>query len=223
MGGSIKPSKEWKISTEGSNLLEILSNDNVDTKRTHTNDVLEFFEIFGIEATRELIFRELNKIFKGKPNDRHVQLLSDIMSYRGILMQIERHGLNKNPEVGPIAKASFEEVMNILTNSAVFAEKDSMKGVSSNIFAGQFCKSGTNSFEILIDEQKLMQEVKNDDYVYNNRTDTNPDDVENMMNDLYEKKEEYQDINETNFNFGFGIENKKEFMLGGNDDFKLTI
>ena len=138
-------------------------------------------------------------------------------------MQIERHGLNKNPEVGPIAKASFEEVMNILTNSAVFAEKDSMKGVSSNIFAGQFCKSGTNSFEILIDEQKLLEEVKNDNYVYNNRTDTNPDDVENMMNDLYEKKEEYQDINETNFNFGFGIENKKEFMLGGNDDFKLTI
>ena len=43
------------------------------------------------------------------------------------------------------------------------------------------------------------------------------------MNDLYEKKEEFQDVNETNFNFGFGIENKKEFMLGGNDDFKLSI
>ena len=50
LDGSIKPSKEWKISTEGSNLLEILSNDNVDTKRTYTNDILEFFEIFGIEA-----------------------------------------------------------------------------------------------------------------------------------------------------------------------------
>ena len=145
----------------------------------------------------------MNKLFAGKhPNIRHIQMLSDIMCYRGILMQIERHGLNKNPEVGPIAKASFEEVMNILTNSAVFAEKDQMKGVSSNIFAGQFCKSGTNSFEILIDEEKLMQEVKNDDYTFDDRTNTNPDDVENMMNDLYEKKE-FQDVNETNFNFGF--------------------
>ena len=223
LDGSIKPSKESYIQTSGSNLLEILINNKVDNKRTYTNDILEFFEIFGIEATRELIFRELRSIFKDKhPSVRHIQILSDLMCYRGILMQIERHGLNKNPEVGPIAKASFEEVMNILTNAAVFAEKDNMNGVSSNIFAGQFCKSGTNSFEVIVDEEKLYEEVDNN-YSYDNMKDIDPKDVDNMMSEIYEKKEEFENIDDTDFNFGFGIENNEEFMLNDNKDFKLKI
>jgi DNA-directed RNA polymerase II subunit RPB1 len=224
LDGSIKPSKEWYIQTSGSNLLEILNNNKVDNKRSYTNDILEFFEIFGIEATRELIFRELSTIFRDKhPNVRHIQILSDIMSYRGILMQIERHGLNKNPEVGPIAKASFEEVMNILTNSAVFAEKDNMNGVSSNIFAGQFCKSGTNSFEIMVDEDKLYEEVNDTNYLYNDKTDVKGEDIEHLIDDIYDKKEEFQNVDETDFNFGFGIENNKEFMLNDNKEFQFKI
>ena len=223
LDGSIKASKEWKIGTEGSNLSEILTNNSVDFTRTYTNDILEFYEIFGIEATRELIFRELSKVFSGKkPNIRHIQMLSDVMTYRGILMQIERHGLNKNPEVGPLSKASFEEVMNILTNAAVFGEKDNMKGVSANIFAGQFCKNGTNSFEILVDEEKLMEKMNNGEYVLEN-VNVKPENIDNMMNELYNKKEEYVNINETDFNFGFGIESKKEFMLGSGGEFKLSI
>ena len=223
LDGSIKPSKEWYIQTIGSNLLEILKNDNIDYTRTYTNDILEFYEIFGIEATRELIYRELFNIFGGKPNIRHIQILSDIMCYRGVLMQIERHGLNKNPEVGPIAKASFEEVMNILTKSAIFAEKDNMNGVSSNIFAGQFCKSGTNSFEIIVDEEKLYEEINDNDYLFNDRKDTTSADVELLMNDIYDNKEEFENVNDTNFNFGFGIENNKEFLLNENSDFSLKI
>ena len=96
-----------------------------------------------------------------------------------------------------------------------------MNGVSSNIFAGQFCKSGTNSFEILIDEEKLM-EVLNNDYIMNDELNVKGENIENMMNELY-NKEDYSNVNETDFNFGFGIENKKEFMLGQSGDFKLTI
>jgi DNA-directed RNA polymerase beta' subunit len=223
LDGSIKASKEWKIGTEGSNLTEILTNNCVDFTRTYTNDILEFYEIFGIEATRELIFRELSKVFSGKkPNIRHIQMLSDVMTYRGILMQIERHGLNKNPEVGPLSKASFEEVMNIITNAAVFGEKDNMKGVSANIFAGQFCKNGTNSFEIIVDEEKLMQNMDDGEYLLEN-VNVKPENIDNMMNELYNNKEDYVNINETDFNFGFGIESKKEFMLGSGGEFKLSI
>ena len=224
LDGSIKASKEWKISTEGSNLNEILTNNSVNFTRTYTNDILEFYEIFGIEATRELIFRELSKVLPGgkKPNIRHIQMLSDIMTYRGILMQTECHGLNKNPEVGPLSKASFEEVMNILTNAAVFGEKDNMKGVSANIFAGQFCKNGTNSFEILVDEEKLMEKMDNGEYVLEN-INVKPENIDNMMNELYNKKEENTNINETDFNFGFGMESKKQFMLGSTGEFKLSI
>ena len=224
LDGSIEPSKEWILETNGSNLLEILNHDQIDVKRTVTNDILEFHEIFGIEATRELIYKELGQVFKDKhPNPRHIQMLVDIMTYRGTLMQIERHGMNKNPEVGPIAKASFEEVMNILTNSAVFAESDNMKGVSSNILAGQFCKNGTNSFEIFMDEDKLIEEVSDNDYLIDNTSSVKPENIDTIMGEMYSKKEQDEQVDIDDFDFGFGMEDKPEFMLSENKELQLTM
>ena len=213
--GSFTPMKEWVLKTTGSNLIDILAEDAVDTTRTETNDIIEFFEIYGIEATRDMIYKELMKIFDANnPNPRHVQMLADLMTYRGKLMQIDRHGLNKNPEVGPIAKASFEEVMNIFTKAALFAEKDNMKGVSANIFAGQFCKAGTNSFEILMDEDKLMEKVNIKAYVEPEFQITTEDDVNTTFNKLYEPREPDQDVDDDDFEFGFGMEEQKEHELG---------
>lgn len=201
-----------------------MNHDYIDVERTVTNDILEFHEVFGIEGTRELIYRELMVLFKDKhPNPRHIQMLADVMTYRGILMQIERHGMNKNPEIGPIAKASFEEVMNILTNSAVFAESDNMKGVSSNILAGQFCKNGTNSFELIMDEDKLLEEIHNNDYVYDSPTGISSKNINQIMDNIYENKEESQEINDESFNFGFGLENREEFMLSENHEIPIQI
>ena len=213
--GSIKPSKEWILKTSGSNLLDILGDDAVDNIRTISNDILEFHEIFGIEATRELLYRELFKVYAEKgPNPRHIQMLADIMTYRGKLMQIDRHGLNKNSEIGPIAKASFEEVMNIFTKAALFAEKDNMKGVSANILAGQFCKSGTNSFEILIDEDKLLEKIDIPDYVDTEELDVSEKNIDGVFSSVYNSYEPTEDVEDKDFTFGFGMEQAKEYELG---------
>jgi hypothetical protein len=202
------------LKTSGSNLIDILADDAVDITRTITNDILEFHEIFGIEATRELIYRELMKVYRSNnPNPRHIQMLSDIMTYRGKLMQIDRHGLNKNSEIGPIAKASFEEVMNIFTKAALFAEKDNMKGVSANILAGQFCKSGTNAFEILIDEEKMLEVVNVPDYEESEIIDVNNTSVETAFTNAYNISEKTDIVKDEDFNFGFGIEKSKQFSL----------
>jgi len=210
--GSFNASKEWILKTNGSNLIDILGDSSVDISRTVTNDIIEFHEIFGIEATRELIYKELAKIYKNA-NVRHVQLMSDIMTYRGKLMQIDRHGINKNPEIGPIGKASFEEVMNNFTKAALFAEKDNMKGVSANILAGQFCKSGTNSFEILIDEDKLLEKIEVGDYSDSVYVDINESDVNNAFSNAYNDFENTENIDDSDFNFGFGIEDNKQYLL----------
>ena len=212
--GSFIPAKEWVLKTQGSNMLDILAEDAVDSSRTETNDIIEFYEIFGIEATRNMIYAELMKVYNSNnPNPRHIQMLADIMTYRGKLMQIDRHGLNKNPETGPMGKASFEEVMNIFTKAALFAEKDNMKGVSSNIFAGQFCKSGTNSFEILMDEDKLMEKVFIPEYVEPELKISTEADINKAFNVLYEPKEEYENVQDEDFEFGFGMEMQKQHEL----------
>ena len=214
LDGSISSSKEWVLKTSGSNLLDILSDDDIDNTRTITNDIIEFHDIFGIEATRELLYRELFKVYSEKgPNPRHIQLLSDIMTYRGKFMQIDRHGLNKNSEIGPIAKASFEEVMNIFTKASLFAEKDNMKGVSANILAGQFCKSGTNFFEILMDEDKLLEKIDIPDYVESEDIDIDEKDVDSAFSTAYLAHEATDDVNDADFNFGFGLEKTEQFEL----------
>jgi DNA-directed RNA polymerase II subunit RPB1 len=220
LDGSLMNTKEWVLNTNGSNLIDIMSNEAVDTRRTTTNNILEFFEIFGIEATRSLLYVEIKKIFiESNPNPRHIQMFADLMTYRGKLMTIDRHGVNKNPEIGPIGKASFEEVMNIFTKSALFAEKDNMKGVSANILAGQFCPAGTNNFELMIDEEKIIQSINNE-YEEEIIMDT---DVDRIFQQTYGIKEDFEDIDEEDFEFGFGLENNKKHLLNEALETDVTI
>ena len=215
LDGSYEKSKEWIIKTEGSNLLDVLSYDDVDTQRTISNDIVEIYEVFGIEAAREKIYTELIDVFSEKnPNNRHIELIADIMTYRGKLMQIDRHGINRNTETGPIAKASFEEVMNIFVKAAVFAEADKIKGVSANILAGQFCNCGTNNFDVLLDEENIMKYcidnpnettvLESDNYDFNS--------IEQKIDTLLSDKDATK-INQDDFTFGFNFDNKTEFKL----------
>jgi DNA-directed RNA polymerase beta' subunit len=157
--GSYNQTTEWYLETSGVNLLDVLINDKVDSNRTLSNDIHEINEIFGIEATRSIIIQELMKMDDYEVNYRHLSLLGDIMTHRGIIMPIERHGINRSGERGAIAKATFEESTEILVKASTFAEKDKMGGVSANIMFGQLPKVGTNAFDILFDETKFFNEI----------------------------------------------------------------
>lgn len=158
--GSYNQTTEWYLQTIGVNLLDVLMNDKIDSNRTLSNDIHEINEIFGIEATRAIIIRELMKMQDYEVNYRHLSLLGDIMTHRGIIMPIERHGINRSGERGAIAKATFEESTEILVKASTFAEKDKMGGVSANVMFGQLPRVGTNSFDILFDEVKFFNEMK---------------------------------------------------------------
>lgn len=158
--GSYNQTTEWFLQTIGVNLLDVLMNDKIDSNRTLSNDIHEINEIFGIEATRAIIIRELMKMQDYEVNYRHLSLLGDIMTHRGIIMPIERHGINRSGERGAIAKATFEESTEILVKASTFAEKDKMGGVSANVMFGQLPRVGTNSFDILFDEVKFFNELK---------------------------------------------------------------
>lgn len=69
-------------------------------------------------------------------NYRHLSTLVDVMTFRGHLMAITRHGINR-VDNGPMLRSSFEETVEILMEAAVFAEADNLKGVTDNIMLGQ--------------------------------------------------------------------------------------
>ena len=75
-------------------------------------------------------------------------------------MSIDRHGINRG-DIGPLAKSSFEESTDMLINASIFAEYDKVNGVSANVMLGQQPPCGTGDSRILIDEEHMMELLKN--------------------------------------------------------------
>jgi DNA-directed RNA polymerase II subunit RPB1 len=152
---------EWVLDTDGTNLIDILANTNIDTTRTISNDIREIYETLGIEAARHALYKELLAVVtEGSMNYRHMSLLIDTMTYKGQLMSIDRHGINRG-DIGPLAKSSFEESTDMLINASIFAEYDKVNGVSANVMLGQQPPCGTGDSRILIDEEHMMELLKN--------------------------------------------------------------
>lgn len=75
-------------------------------------------------------------------NYRHLALLCDVMTAKGHLMAITRHGINRQ-DTGALMRCSFEETVDVLMDAASHAEVDPMRGVSENIIMGQLPRLGT--------------------------------------------------------------------------------
>ena len=155
--GSFVSKSEFTINTEGSSLFDILIRDGVDSKRTFSIDPNEMYSVFGIEAARFQIQYQLNQVLYVsdiKLSPRHLDLLCDKMCQNGDIMSVSRHGI-KRENIGPLAKASFEETTDQLLEASLFGAFDNIKGVSSNIMVGQIPTCGTGDSVILIDEDLL--------------------------------------------------------------------
>ena len=148
----------WVLDTVGTNLRDILTIRGIDTTRTYTNDIQETYRMLGIEAARQSILREILEAFTDASyiNYHHVSVLCDRMTATVKMVSIFRHGIN-NDNIGPIAKASFEETPEMFLRAARHGELDPVTGVSANIMCGQEGYFGTGSFQVMLDINKLRE------------------------------------------------------------------
>ena len=94
------------------------------------------------------------------------------------MVSVFRHGIN-NDDIGPIAKASFEETPEMFLRAARHAELDLMTGVSSNIMCGQEGYYGTGSFQIMLninevnkmDNAELEEKINIDEFLQVDKDD----------------------------------------------------
>jgi DNA-directed RNA polymerase II subunit RPB1 len=153
----------YSLDTLGSNLMQVLSLDFIDTERTYSNSIMETLDVLGIEAARKCLFNEMLEVLcfdGGYVNHHHISLLCDRMTSTQDMISIFRHGIN-NDNIGPIAKASFEETTEMFLKAARHGELDEMRGVSANIMCGQHGYFGTAAFSVylnMVELEKLNQE-----------------------------------------------------------------
>ncbi|KAH6960758.1 hypothetical protein DER45DRAFT_170532 [Fusarium avenaceum] len=154
---------QWYLDTSGTALREVLAVDGVDATRTYTNDLYQIVEVFGIEAARSALAKELTNVlaFDGSyVNHRHIALLVDVMTYRGVISAVTRHGINR-ADTGALMRCSFEETVEILLEAAATGELDDCRGISENVMLGQMAPMGTGNFDVLLDP-KMLETVISD-------------------------------------------------------------
>ena len=161
--GEFKQSQEWVLETDGVNLSDVMAVEGVDASRTYSNNFIEILSVLGIEATRSALYKEILNViaFDGSyVNYRHMALLVDVMTSRGHLMAITRHGINR-ADTGALMRCSFEETVEILLDAAASAELDDCRGISENVMLGQMAPLGTGSFDVMVDDKMLQQAPSN--------------------------------------------------------------
>ncbi len=215
--GQFVKKEVWVLDTVGTNLLEILSLDYIDVNRTYTNDIQEIKNILGIEAARQSIFNEITEVMEHDDtyiNYHHISLLCDRMTCNDKMVSIFRHGIN-NDNIGPIAKASFEETPEMFLKAARHAELDNMRGVSANVMCGQEGYFGTSAFQTMLNIEKFTklkaQQVK---------LETDSELIENSFINI-ENKNEPCSIN--NLTFDNNIENLNPTNTGNINDYELDF
>jgi len=154
---SFEKKNEYVVYTNGINMYDIRNIIGIDLTRTYCNDIITTYEIFGIEAARNLIIREIINVLSSNgsgTNYQHIGMFGDLMTNQGTLTSIDRHGLNKL-DTDPFSRASFEKTVDQLITAAVFNEVDHMKSVSSRIMAGLCIKGGTGLCDLILDKDLL--------------------------------------------------------------------
>jgi DNA-directed RNA polymerase II subunit RPB1 len=185
--GLYKNKEIWVLDTIGTNLLDILGLDYIDYKRTFSNSIVEIYNVLGIEAARQAIYNELVEVieFDGTYINYHnFSVLVDRMTYTHKMISIFRHGIN-NDNIGPIAKASFEETPEMFLKAARHAELDTFRGVSANVMCGQEGFFGTSAFQVVLDIDELQKLQETSEY--------KPIDLNNEIEKFFETVEDPQD------------------------------
>jgi len=182
LNGAFKKEDIWVLDTVGSNLLSILSLDYIDKVRTFSNDIQEIYNVLGIEAARQSIYNELADVieFDGTYINYHnFSVLVDRMTYSYKMISIFRHGIN-NDNIGPIAKASFEETPEMFLKAARHAELDTFRGISANVMTGQEGYFGTSAFQVILDIDEFQKIKASNEYNPSNIEDN----IDNCLQDI---------------------------------------
>ncbi|KAK7183362.1 RNA polymerase Rpb1 [Paraphaeosphaeria sporulosa] len=162
--GTGKDLDEPYILTEGSNLIAMRDFGHIiDTSRIATNDIHSMLRLYGVEACRSSIVKEIHAVFSGhgiSVDQRHLSLIADAMTKGGGFTAFNRIGMKSNPS--PFMKMSFETTVGFLKDAVLEKEAEALDNPSARIVVGKLGSMGTGSFDVLapvLVQDPLREEV----------------------------------------------------------------
>ncbi len=152
-----RASKYLYAQTQGSNLTALFARPDVDTRRTTSNNPHTILRLIGVEASRNLLISEFIYILETSGlelDPRHIILLADFMTNRGVLLPISFWGMvRSNP--GPLTVGSFGKAVNVFRTAAAFGQTERVRTTASAMYLGQRGQFGSGYVDLRIDEEKV--------------------------------------------------------------------
>ncbi|KAL2358495.1 hypothetical protein BJ546DRAFT_12388 [Cryomyces antarcticus] len=140
------------VLTEGVNLLAMRDfQDIINPHKLYTNDIAALLRLYGIEACRAAIVRELASVFQGHGiavDNRHLNLIADMMARSGAYVPFNRLGMKSS--TSPFMKMSFETTVGFLRDAVLEEDWDDLQGPSSRIVVGRVGRVGTGGCDVLM-------------------------------------------------------------------------
>jgi DNA-directed RNA polymerase subunit A' len=146
----VKQDDEWVIQTAGSNLAKLVAIKGVDTSRITTNNVYEIWQTLGIEAARMALVKEITNTLEEQGlevDTRHIMLVADLMTSKGYLQQIGRHGI-AGTKTSVLARAAFEITVPTIARASLEGQIETLRGVTENVIVGATVPVGTGMVEL---------------------------------------------------------------------------
>lgn len=161
------------VDTIGSNIYELqtLTNKYVCIKSVKSNHPFDVLQTFGIEAARKTLYEQVHAVmsFGGSyVSCRHYQVMINRMTWSGDITPTTRHGIAKYDNKSPLARATFEQPVEVVLSAATHKKSDPLTGVSEQILMGIQPHIGTSMISVHKTEdykelEKQQIEVDSDD------------------------------------------------------------
>jgi len=144
--------RDYVIMAAGSNLSEIVKVKGIDVDKVFSNDIHDVSSVFGIEAARETIVREIKAVLESQGldvNDRHLKLVADAMTSSGVVKGVTRMGIISD-KVSILARATFETPDKQFVDATIKGGRDELRSVIENILLNQPIPVGTGLPGLLV-------------------------------------------------------------------------
>jgi DNA-directed RNA polymerase beta' subunit len=158
--------KQPCLITRGSNMREICKLPWVDVQYTTTNDLMEIYTLFGIDAMCTSIEENLLHVMSSNSADvsrSYIHIIAHEMCRTGTPCALTFNGLTSS-KTSTLKLATFERSLESFVRAACIGHTDKLRGISESVIVGKPVSVGTGGDFELIDDGEILFDTHMKDY-----------------------------------------------------------
>jgi DNA-directed RNA polymerase beta' subunit len=156
--GSIETEETYIITTYGTNLIEILQLDEVDSSMTISNSIREMEMVYGIECARNSIINRMRaSLGAEKTLYCHCAIYADEMTSTFEVTNIELQGMSLRDTGNNLLKMGMKRPAKIIEEVTPYGGRNRVDGIHAALMMGQTPKYGSTYNSVAINTKAIAE------------------------------------------------------------------